>query len=482
MKTKTFIATTCCFMAAYLNVSGQSWSLTGNAGTSAADNFIGTTDNTAFKIRTNDNVRIIVTGNGNIKIGAGTPASKLDVSGTITATGGNSDNWNSAFGWGNHASAGYITSETDPQVGVLALNRVPRWDGISLINGSLYDNGTRIGIGTATPLFLLHAQSSTELRTAYFYNTTSSASTTFGIYSGAFGTGSGDKRGGSFDASGGTGINTGIKGFASGGATNYGVYAEASGTGTNYAAYFPNGNVYASDLVGIGITNPSYPLHVSNSTASRSGYFTNTFNSASTTYGVYANTTSAGAGSGYGVYGSVTGAGGINYGIRGFATGGSGNYGVYGFADGGSATTPAYGVYGTASGSENYWAGYFNGTTYSATLRIGTTDAASGYIVSVGGKIICEEVKVELEANWPDYVFNDNYKLKSLDELEKSIKENKHLPGMPSAKDISAQKGFHVGEMQSKLLEKIEEQALYILQLKKEIDEIKTAMVKSNNE
>lgn len=545
MKAKNLITTAVCLFLAQTALYAQDWSLTGNAGTNPATDFIGTTDANAFKIRTNNNVRLNITSGGNIKIGAGAPASKLDVAGVVTATGGNSDNWNSAFGWGNHALAGYLTSftEVDPKVGIISNNFVPKWNGTSLVTGSIFDSGTNVGIGTATPFarldvesgssltarfnggsqmylglfesgaqkgyigsysgavddvdfgtsagnaagkthitiqaipkmtvtstgvgigttspsFPLYVTSSTDLRSAYFYNTTSSASATYGIYAGAFGTGAGDKRGGSFDAVGGTGINIGIRATASGGASNY-------------AAYFAAGDVYSAGFVGIGITNPSYPLHVSTSADSRAGYFNNTFNSASTTYGVYANNTSPGAGSGYGVYGSSSGAGGVNYGVRGFANSGDANYAIYGSASGGSAATPAYGVYGTASGTENYWAGYFSGTTYSTTLRVGTTEAASGYIVSVGGKIICEELRVELEANWPDYVFDDNYKLKSIDELEKSIKENKHLPGMPSAKEVEEQNGFHVGEMQTKLLEKVEELTLYVIQLKKENDQLK---------
>lgn len=463
---KSILTLTSLLLTAGLNMlNAQDWTIIGNAGTDPNINFIGTTDNKAFRIKTNNGIRMHIKTNGDIGVGTTAPTSKLDVNGVITATGGTSTNWNTAFGWGNHAAAGYLTSfnELDPQVGANVLNRIPRWDGTALVNGSIFDNGTRIGIGTAAPLFTLHANSSTELRTVYIENSTNSASTTFGIYAGASGAGAGDKRAASFDAIGGTGTNIGIRTTATGGALNY-------------AAYFAAGDVYSAGRVGIGITTPSYALHVSTTADLRAGYFNNTFNSASTTYGVYANNTTPGAGSGYGVYGSASGAGGSNYGVRGFASGGSANYAVYGLASGGSATTPAYGVYGTASGSAETWAGYFNGTTYATTLRVGTQDAATGYIISVGGKIITEEVRVELEANWPDYVFEKNHNLMSLDELDKFIVENKHLPNMPSACEVE-EKGHHLGEVQVKLVEKTEENTLYILQLKKEIEELKNEII-----
>ena len=86
--------------------------------------------------------------------------------------------------------------------------------------------------------------------------------------------------------------------------------------------------------------------------------------------------------------------------------------------------------------------------------------------------MICEEVKVSLKGNWPDYVFDTKYKLPSLFEVEKYIKENKHLPNIPAASEIEAN-GMEVGDMQKKMMEKIEELTLYVIQLKKELDTLK---------
>jgi hypothetical protein len=103
---------------------------------------------------------------------------------------------------------------------------------------------------------------------------------------------------------------------------------------------------------------------------------------------------------------------------------------------------------------------------------IGTTNLANGYMVSVGGKIICEELQVELEGSWPDYVFNEQYDLMDLAVLEQYITRENHLPNIPTADQIESE-GIAVGEMQKKMMEKIEELTLYIIQLKNEIDELK---------
>lgn len=69
--------------------------------------------------------------------------------------------------------------------------------------------------------------------------------------------------------------------------------------------------------------------------------------------------------------------------------------------------------------------------------------------------------------NAADYVFEEGYNLKSLSEVEDYVKENKHLPGMPSAADFS-KNGMSVSEMSNKLLEKVEELTLHMIQLEKE--------------
>ncbi len=246
----------------------------------------------------------------------------------------------------------------------------------------------------------------------------------------------------------------------------------------------------SSGRIGIGTTSPTSRLHVKTTTDASCGYFSNyqsvtgsiigveataqNFNGA--TFGVSA--TAIGTGENYAVVGKSISTGTQNFGVWGEAnissTGSA--YGVYGKATGGSTNTPVYAVYGTATGTANYWAGYFNGTTYASSLRVGTTNGATGYIVSVGGKMICEEVKVALEGNWPDYVFDKNYDLMPLDELKNNLEQNKHLPGLPSAKTVESEGGYHIGDMQKKLLEKVEELTLYVIKLNDENKELRKQM------
>jgi hypothetical protein len=110
------------------------------------------------------------------------------------------------------------------------------------------------------------------------------------------------------------------------------------------------------------------------------------------------------------------------------------------------------------------------------SVGIGIVSAASiplGYMLAVDGKIISEEVKVQMSGSWPDYVFANNYKLRPLSELRKFITENKHLPGIPPAAEVE-KNGIELGDMQKRMMEKIEELTLYILKLEDEIQKIKS--------
>ncbi|MGX1931318.1 hypothetical protein [Flagellimonas sp. 2504JD4-2] len=103
-------------------------------------------------------------------------------------------------------------------------------------------------------------------------------------------------------------------------------------------------------------------------------------------------------------------------------------------------------------------------------VGIGTANPDSK--LTVKGRIHAEEVKVDLSVPGPDYVFKKDYDLKSLEEVQSYINEHGHLPNIPSASEMEAN-GIQLGEMNMKLLEKIEELTLYVIELKNEINQLK---------
>ena len=194
-----------------------------------------------------------------------------------------------------------------------------------------------------------------------------------------------------------------------------------------------------------------------------------------------------------------------NQGIS-IAAGGSANPGpgiaIYGhtstWAGGGRAGDIYYASYGDASGSANYGHLFLNqpnpsGTSYTAAMGIqkngkvvigqdllwntawGTNRTPDGYLLYVEKGILTEKLKVANGtdgANWSDFVFNNDYQLMPLNKVESYVKENKHLPEIPSASDVTKD-GIDVASMDAKLLQKIEELTLYVIQQQKEIDELK---------
>ncbi len=104
-------------------------------------------------------------------------------------------------------------------------------------------------------------------------------------------------------------------------------------------------------------------------------------------------------------------------------------------------------------------------------VGIGTTTLPSGYKLAVNGNIIAEKVVVKVYNEWwPDFVFSKDYNLMTLNNVEEYINENFHLPGVPSANEVS-ESGIDLGEMNKILLQKIEELTLYIIDQEKRMEE-----------
>jgi hypothetical protein len=91
----------------------------------------------------------------------------------------------------------------------------------------------------------------------------------------------------------------------------------------------------------------------------------------------------------------------------------------------------------------------------------------NNYKLAVNGTIGARSIKVEV-STWSDFVFEDGYKLRPLLEVEKYIAANKHLPEVPSAKEVES-KGVDLGAMDAILLQKIEELTLYIIKQEKKM-------------
>ncbi len=235
-----------------------------------------------------------------------------------------------------------------------------------------------------------------------------------------------------------------------------------------------------------------------------------------TNYGVFGTANYSGSATNYGVYGSASGATGNNYGgyfvgdvyTTGEYQGSRGSFSLNNTTSPTSATligsnNPNYSSLliapsGTVNDSAALWLGEDNDGSFSmgwlydgqnnllkcftdgtlvtsdydhiviqrdgGEIAINTTTFATGYQLSVNGNIVCEEVLVQDFASWPDYVFNEDYDLMSLDHLKAYLTDNHHLPNFKPAAEIE-EEGIMVAEISTKLTEKVEELTLYILQL-----------------
>lgn len=127
--------------------------------------------------------------------------------------------------------------------------------------------------------------------------------------------------------------------------------------------------------------------------------------------------------------------------------------------------------------TNNNWAQMTLATT--GNVGIGTTNPGS-YKLAVEGTIGAREVEVKT-GSWADFVFDNEYKLKSLKEVEHYIATHKHLPDVPSEATVKKD-GINVAKMDAVLLQKIEELTLYLIEQNKQIDSLKKEIetIKSN--
>jgi hypothetical protein len=110
---------------------------------------------------------------------------------------------------------------------------------------------------------------------------------------------------------------------------------------------------------------------------------------------------------------------------------------------------------------------------YGSNGKVGIGTFSPDAELTVNGSIHTKEVRVDVSIPAPDYVFEPNYDLPTLAETETYIKENKHLPEVPSAKQMT-EEGLNLKEMNLLLLKKVEELTLHLIQENKEINELKT--------
>jgi hypothetical protein len=459
--------------------------------------------------------RFTVTDGGNIGIGTTTPSSKLEINGQIKITGGSP-----GVGQLLESDATGLATWVDKSASLLpvgATGNTLRYSGVGWVSNSLlYNNGTNIGIGTTSPTSPLSFPATLSKKISLYPGATGDAG--FGVFGNElrinadnvnaditlgydnFSTGFSEKM--RVKGNGNVGIGTNnpnskLEVFGAGfgitqndGTVSVGTYTSATGgwigTRTNHALHFFSNNsaermtLSTAGNVGIGNTSPLRPLSFPAVLGKKISLYPGATGDAG--FGVFGNELRIN---------SDNASADITFGFDNFSTGFTENARLFG---GGNMHLGKYSAWATAADNRkiNFGdgdfayigevgaddrlelnAGAFNFKT--GDVFIGTNDfiKGAGYKLRVGGKIFSEEVRVQLQAAWPDYVFDKKYKKLSLEELEKYVDEHKHLPNIPSAAEVEKD-GQHLGEIQRKMLEKIEELSLYVIELKKEIDLLKS--------
>ncbi len=380
--------------------------------------------------------------------------------------------WNLAGNAGTNPLTNYVGT-SDAQSFVMRTNAT---EAMRITAGQLF------GIGTSAPAYKIHVVNSTNSRSISLDNSSNLTSTKYGVYNTVNNTGIGGRYGiynSSASNAESNATNYGIYNTVShpGTGTAYGVYSSVStqGTGTHYGIYSTSsgssnysfygiGRGYFSDNVGLGITNPSAPLHIKD---------------------VEVDLTSGGSM----IIGPVSG---VNMAF---------DANEIHVRDNGAAAALYLNPKGKPVVINN--SGVLEDLTLSTdgAFRIGSTDAnnlafdgneiqaRSSGVASVlklnelGGNVcigtasgteklnVCGGIKateIRVESGWCDYVFDQKYNLRPLSEVAEYISENKHLPNIPAAVEVE-NSGLALGEMSRRMMEKIEELTLYMIQQDQQI-------------
>ncbi len=418
------------------NGSENAWGLIGNTGTTETNNFIGTIDNEGLKIKTNNTERIYIDNTGMVGIGTTTPHAKFQVGEGVTKVSlGNSYGQN--IGWGTS----YI-----------GFNALKKNDGTWETAGDGGSNGGSLIYGNI-----------------------------------------------------GGGINFSII-KSTGGIGQTNILDEAI---FNKVAMLINGD----GKVGIGTTTPNYKLHLHSEELTGGGgdheggglsdiskIINDSISPNSETTNdselLYSNPKSGGGSISNGTIGTTTfqitnatTRQGLDAGLKINMTGYNASISLY---EQGSLTLRANNgniaitvpVGNFLSKVDNY---YFRTNTMggipamiiknNGKVGIGIynpTDMPGNYLLYVKKGILTERCRVAVRgsSDWSDFIFDKNYKLMPIYDLEKFIKKNNHLPEIPSAAEVT-KTGIDVAQMDALLLQKIEQLTLYTIQLQKQIDELK---------
>ncbi|MCD7973705.1 MAG: hypothetical protein LUG18_13790 [Candidatus Azobacteroides sp.] len=137
-------------------------------------------------------------------------------------------------------------------------------------------------------------------------------------------------------------------------------------------------------------------------------------------------------------------------------------------------------LYSSARGGMRFFTGGNNSLTIlnNGNVGIGTIINPTNKL-EVNGTIRAKEIRVE-STGWSDFVFDPSYELPSLKDVKLHITQNRHLPGIPSENEV-LENGINVSDIASKLLQKVEELTLYVIQQNEQLEEQKAINVKLMN-